>query len=314
MLPEGWEQGEGAYTVAEPTTNLVYPGNDQEAQNPPVVQNFGIIAGPYTIDTGLYFELGSPNLFPEFKATLGPPTNFPSDDYAAGHNLNCTNEAASYGFSTFYFPDAIVAQFSGGLKKGYTQDEMDEKSLNCTPFGLFAAFCAWDGGQLMTDEVFDFIAGGAWPPNPALVLNPGATPSQYPPPPPRLAGANTICGPDGTSLNVGADSTQTCDGVYSFPDPARGGDFDASWRVAPPGRIPADAVAINTGDEPWHDLKGNLNEGVFRSDGRFTFRGYGIGWSSISAHRTQETTPRMKEGSFGARCMRFRDTPAPKTK
>ena len=35
------------------------------------------------------------------------------------------------------------------------------------------------------------------------------------------------------------------------------------------------------------DLIGNLNEGVFRADGRFSFRGYGLGWSSISAHRTQ---------------------------
>jgi hypothetical protein len=182
---------------------------------------------------------------------------------------------------------------------------MDEKALNCTPFSLFAAFCAWDGGQLMTDEVFDFVAGGAWPANPA-----DATQA----PPPRLTGANTSCGPDGQSLITGGDSTVTCDGVYSFPDPAKGGDFDASWRVAPPGRVPGDTVAINAGDEAWHDLKGNLNEAVFRKDGQFSFRGYGIGWSSIQAHRTQETTPRMKTGSFGARCMRFRDTPAPTTK
>ena len=49
-----------------------------------------------------------------------------------------------------------------------------------------------------------------------------------------------------------------------------------------------------------------------RKDGQFSFRGYGIGWASIQAHRTQTTTPRMKTASFGARCMRFRDKPAPK--
>jgi hypothetical protein len=294
FMAEGWEEGSLNFTVG---TSLNYPDEAQMAANPPNPTSFQIIPGTYPLETGLFNQLGSPHFFPEFQQTTEPK------DYAATHNLNCVNNNGSFGFSTFWFDAATQQNASGSLPKAYSKDEMDEKALNCTPFGLFAAFCAWDGGQLLTDEAFDFIAGGTWPTNPAEAT---ATP------PPRLTGSNTSCGPDGTSLITGGDSTVTCEAVYAFPDPAKGGDFDASWRVAPPGRVATDTVAINAGDEPWHDLKGNLNEGVLRKDGQFTFRGYGIGWSSIQAHRTQETTPRMKAGSFGARCMRFRDTPAPK--
>ena len=72
--------------------------------------------------------------------------------------------------------------------------------------------------------------------------------------------------------------------------------------------MPADAIKLADGDEPWMDLQGNLSEGVLRADGRFHFRGLGLGYASTQAHRTQQTTPRMKSASFGARCMRFRDT------
>ena len=120
-----------------------------------------------------------------------------------------------------------MAQFSGGVGKGYSKDVMDEKALNGAPFGLLAAFCAWDGGQLLTDEAFDFIAGGAWPANPADGTSPPLL---------RLAGGNTQCGAAGTpnTLNTASDGTITCDNVYQFPDPAMGGDFDGSSRVAPP--------------------------------------------------------------------------------
>jgi hypothetical protein len=161
---------------------------------------------------------------------------------------------------------------------------------------LFAAFCAWDGGQIMTTEVFDFIAGGPWPPNA------GGLPAPLPPAPPRLTGGNTNCAND--TLNTFADGTLSCPNVYYFPFNEQ--TYDGSSRIAPPGRVPADAVAINAGDEPWMDLKGNLHEAVLEPDGTFDYRGYGVGWSSLQAHRNQITTARMKAGSFGARCMRFK--------
>jgi len=38
----------------------------------------------------------------------------------------------------------------------------------------------------------------------------------------------------------------------------------------------------------------------------FGYRGYGLGWSTIRHHINQTLTPRMKQASVGARCMRFK--------
>jgi hypothetical protein len=271
------------YTITNPTLDLSYPGVDRyNANSPTQGSSWAPVNGNYQMQLGLNAAFGSPNFFPE------------QTPYAGTHNLNCGNEAGSYGFGTYYLPDAVIQQM-GGVKKNYTQDQMDVKSLNCTPFGLFAAFCAWDGGQLMTSEVYD------------NVTNNNA----------RLPAGSTSSNCQG-GINTGADTGgNVCDGskagnplVYSYPDFVDSNDY--STRVAAPGRIPADVLRINAGDEPWRDLGGNLIEAVLTTQSYngtvdvFGYRGYGIGWSSVVHHRNQETTPRMKAGSFGARCMRFK--------
>ncbi|MBX3229300.1 MAG: hypothetical protein KIT84_18235 [Labilithrix sp.] len=296
MLPEGWQQGQLTYTTTTPTQNQAYPAQDQMAQQLPRTPQFTIRDGSWTISTGANFELGPFHFFPEYIAQGADP------DYGGSHNLNCTTEDNSFGFSTFWFDAATFQAMAGAGQRGkaYTKEQMDEKALNCAPMGLFAAFCAWDGGQLMTDEVFDFVAGGPWPLNPVPHQDTGLNPQM----PPQLAGLNAGLCPQG--LNITPDSTQTCFGVYGFPNPGLGGTFDGSSRIAAPGRVAADAISL-AGGEPWMDLKGNLSEGVFRADGRYHFRGLGIGYASTQAHRTQQSTPRMKTASMGARCMRFRD-------
>jgi len=296
ILPSANAQGTASYTITNPTVDPLYPGQDRYNVNGRAIDDWVVVSGDYTVETGVFFSLGASHFFPEYSAPVPP---WPSADYAATHNLNCTNEAGSYGYSTYWFDKATIQQYGGGVGKQFTKDEMDEKAMNCAPFGLFAAFCAWDGGQLMTAEVFDFVAGGPWPPNA------GGIPGPLPPPPPRLAGANTTCGSPPNTLNTFPDGTQSCPVVYFYPNDMDN-DFDGSSRIAPPGRVPADTVAINAGDEPWMDLKGNLHEAVIKPDGLFDYRGYGVAWSSIQAHRNQITTPRMKAGSFGARCMRFK--------
>ena len=93
--------------------------------------------------------------------------------------------------------------------------------------------------------------------------------------------------------------------MYSYPA-ANGVTYTGASRVAPPGRVAADVVRINPNDEPWRDLKGNVLEAVLKADNAFDYRGYGLGWGTIQHHRNQILTPRMKGGSFGARCMRFK--------
>jgi hypothetical protein len=69
-----------------------------------------------------------------------------------------------------------------------------------------------------------------------------------------------------------------------------------------------DVISKTAADEPWMDMIGNLQEVVLKKGEtvRFDYRGYGLEWSSITHHHNQQTTPRNKAGSFGARCMRFK--------
>lgn len=272
----GWEKvlaesNTGAvesYTITNPTTDLLYPGPDKNA---------GIVAGPYFINTGLYYALTASHFFPEY------PT-----EYSVTHALNCSNANNAYGFGTYYFEDQVVQTYGGGVGKYFSQNELDVKSANCTPFAVFAAFCAWDGGQLATDGVMNFVTAGN-----RLLVN-GAVPA---------------CS---NGINSVSDSSQRCDGVsmplvYSYPA-TNGVTYTGASRIAAPGRVAADVLRINANDEPWFDLKGNLLEVVLKSNDTFGNVGYGLGYSSVrgGAHPVQSSTPRHKGGSFGARCMRFK--------
>ena len=302
LLPIDYADGEASFTVSNPTVDNLYPGQDR--YNVVSTQpSWSVLSGTYTVTTGIYDQLGASPFFPEYKGQ-GPTPD--ETDYAATHNLNCTNVAGSFGLSTYWFDKQIVQDASGGVGKAFTKDQMDEKSLNCTPFGMFAAFCAWDGGELMTSEVFDEIAG-TWPTggaNGGALAPTASTPSNMP-------GVNKVGGGTPHTLIITADGADdTTLDVYNFPIPADGVDYDGTNRIAAPGRVAADVMERN--GSQWHDLKGNLLEAVVLPDNRFDYRGYGIGFSSVVHHKNQESTPRMKGGSFGARCMRFRDTKAPK--
>jgi hypothetical protein len=62
------------------------------------------------------------------------------------------------GARTYWVP-ANISERYGDIPQEYTQDVLDEKSLNCTPGILFAAFCAWDGGRLPQPEEIDEAYG-----------------------------------------------------------------------------------------------------------------------------------------------------------
>lgn len=126
---------------------------------------------------------------------------------------------------------------------------------------------------------------------------------------PKAANCAACSGSDPKSpacINAGADGSVSCGTVYFYPPIEDGITFDGSSRIAPPGRVVADTVRMSAGDEPWTDLQGNLLETVLKADGSFGYKGLGIGYSSVTHHRAQILTPRMKAGAFGARCMRFK--------
>jgi hypothetical protein len=93
-----------------------------------------------------------------------------------------------------------------------------------------------------------------------------------------------------------------------LPHAGAANTYDSSARVAAPGRVQADEIVKAPNAEGWRDMIGNLEEAVMKKGEttRFDYRGYGGEWGSITHHRNQQSTPRYKSGSFGARCMRFK--------
>jgi hypothetical protein len=319
----GWEEilpsaNAGAtvtYTIKNATTDLLNAGQDQYLLNH-WVQDTWWIGGPagpqpegtsvdYTIDTGLFHALGAAHFFAEYYAD--PTKWLEGPGHAASHALNCSNEDGSYGYPTYWFDKATTIANSGGTQgKYFSKAQLDEKSLNCTPNALFAAFCAWDGGQLATAEVIDNVTENTVSP----IFDDGACQGGAACQNGKLAVGKSTCGLSGTHTLITYPNANTtpCSDVYYYPNDNGNDSHDGSSRVAAPGRVPADAIAKNPGDEAWMDLIGNLQEAVLAKaeTTRFDYRGYGGGWYSAQNHHNQQTTPRHKSGAFGARCMRFK--------
>jgi hypothetical protein len=170
--------------------------------------------------------------------------------------------------------------------------------MNCIPAAVLAAFCHWDGGQLATDEVLDFVTGAA----PTL----GFT-----------AGCGTRCAPL-NQVQATSDSGSDTGVVYYYPYYA--GTTEGTSRVASPGRVTTDVVRINAADEPWMDLHGNMHEIVLDVTGgtfndRFGIKYRGLGYTSARAGGNggspASTTgrynwPEYKAAYSGGRCMRFK--------
>jgi len=272
------------FTVGSP--QLLYPSAAPAGS--PCYPPWSIQPGTFSIYPGLENLLGPEPYFPECQgggggaATVSQPTG----NYCQFHNFNCTNEAGAEGYGTFWF-DLATSQDADPLSMGkyWSQDELDEKALNCTPFGMFAAFCAWDGGQIMSQGVFKAVTAG--------VTIPYQGDSAWP-----NCNGGTI-----TTF----DSATSCPSVYYYPYDASGQTWDNSSIIAPPGRVAGDVITMAGGAGPWHDLIGNLMEAVLLPSGAMGFQGAGIGFGdSVNCHTYQFSTPRMKNAETGARCMRFK--------
>lgn len=281
---------------------------------------------------------------------LGVNYQFGSEVYVDLHGSDCATWNGSYGFPTYYYSADILARdtelpradavgYSGETLKA--QDFLDVKSMNCITNEMLAAFCAWDGGQLVTDEVLDFITQ-----TPATLGSNEGCGTQYDSHGNLLGNHTTPA--DGTVQTGGkcADVdliNATFDGGDDLPVP---GSFlnmhnyhypdlgdstsDKVWEIGAPGRASlataanntaTDAISLSAGAEPWMDLAGNLNEAALSvSGGKFTglfalkYRGIAYGTARSDLNFTQmkgETVlryqrPEAKAAYTGGRCMRFK--------
>lgn len=251
---------------------------------------------------------------------MGTNYQFGSEVYVDLHGNNCATWDGTYGFPTYWYPPEILSRDhqlprADGLghdgKPIPAKDALDVKAMNCITNAMLAAFCAWDGGQLATDEVLDFVTG-----SPASLAN--------------TSGCGTQIDNHGNLLSL-KDGAENMDGTvqeggrcpkvllinatfdagdnlpkkgsqlnvhnYFFPDFGDSNTSDKSWEVSAPGRATfanfdfsvrgqqIDMVRLAPNDEPWMDLAGNLNEAALDMDGAkftgdFSLKYRGIGYGS----------------------------------
>jgi hypothetical protein len=238
--------------------------------------------------------------------------------YVYVHGHNCGTRIGSYGYPTFFYSGAVMAKyqdattfpprvdgFDGAGNKIPAQELLDAKAMNCIPNAMLAAFCHWDGGQLATDTVLDFVTNAP--------ANLGSA-----------AGCGTRCAPV-AQVNATSDSGTWSPINYNFPYYPNGTTSESVSRISPPGRAslaaaaggqPADVVRINAGDEPWMDLHGNVHEVALDVTvgqayaGKFALKYRGIGYGSARAGGNNAagnlSYPEYKAGYSGGRCMRFK--------
>lgn len=265
---------------------------------------------------------------PPYSRNVGTDYQFNQQLFVYTHGHKCNNvpsgmpSGPSFGMNTFLYPAAVqtlnggVARtdpFIDGGGKMPIQDALDMKSMTCITSVMLQAFCAWDGGQLASDEVLDFVTGTA--PNSGSVATCGGAVGN------RCAVA--------TSINASNDSGIIDPKNYSYPFFDASG-FDGTDVVMAPGRKlragaavgqAFDTVRINAADEPWMDLHGNMHEialdttngainALASGQNSFHVKYKGIGFGSArnggNSVAANLSFPEYRAGYSGGRCMRFK--------
>lgn len=152
--------------------------------------------------------------------------------------------SGSFNGHTFWTPLEY-----GDEAEDFSAEVLDMKALNCVPWWLLAALCAYDGGHLVKEAELR-----------AAYTNDGSTPYPW--------------GARGTYTTGGANDYAIQFYSYATPDPpasarrASDGQFvDIAYYIAPPGRRP---LGYNlTGHA---DLVGNLLEWVGDSERQFVWK------------------------------------------
>ena len=290
------------------------------ANKPEVWDNAWNIFLPTGFNTDSQGMPHNPNPFPPYGPDVPAPWNqtvgtnwvFGSSLMVYAHGHDTFHKTGSYGFTTFWYPPAIMATPNNGVQRWnphdgannllVAKDELDKKSMTAIPNAILQAFCAWDGGQLATDEALDFVTG-----SPASLGNNagcgGAVGNRCAP----VASVNAT-NDSGTSNPLNYNYPYYDNDVNTKPESS-----EAVNRIGAPGRLPIDQVKISAGDEPWMDLHGNVQEVVLDMTGaaftgKFGLKYRGIGYSSARAltNPTVLTYPEYRAGYSGGRCIRFR--------
>ena len=252
-----------------------------------------------TRDMGLFHQVG--------------PTSYLRGALSAGTS-GCGMYAGGQGHRTYEDRDpAFQPYFREPARDARYRDVRDEKSANCMPPPMFAAFCAWDGGYVMSRQALAAAYGTQqWPWGNA-------------PDPWTLGLNNERDMPGNFNWNVNSQPfTMTRRPAYNFPDMGDGAwTTDFSSLIAAPGRFTGDIASVTRpGVESWMDLGGNFIEWSFEATGGSGYWGWtGSSWEGHvypGPERVVDGVVKFaggwksglnildKYGKGGSRCMRLR--------
>jgi len=108
-----------------------------------------------------YGAAGQDNIVAALGGTTMDPA-YPSTEQG------CYVSSGAFGATTYWWPaktnQGVTPVIVGGDVVGdgprpLTQDYYDIKSMNCAPYYVYAAFCAWDGGHVATLAELDAVYG-----------------------------------------------------------------------------------------------------------------------------------------------------------
>lgn len=190
----------------------------------------------------------------------------------------CYNGDGNYSANTYWQDAGVLTEF-GLPARSLPREISDEKPLNCAMPIMFAAFCAWDGGEIATiADYYDVWAPAAtvadrvnsfpWAAT-NLCPGPGGDGPQGAKPCPHYNWCN------GTYMNGGFK----CQNTAAYAVGGQAGVFyewplntdkskDNEVLIGAPGRFVDDASTVKGNGESWMDLYANLAEytGDFKAD------------------------------------------------
>jgi hypothetical protein len=200
----------------------------------------------------------------------------------------CYVGSEAFGGSTYWWP-ADEESSVGTPPRAFTQDYYDIKPLNCAPYWIAAAFCAWDGGRLptVTESELIYSTSQAYPwsgstgQQPVLWANansePQATQAES-----NAVDLATIAGNAGYAItdytvnwhNANLGSSTGLGDFYFYPswvlsNPPWAGNIDTlgdgsdtSPYISAPGRFVLDLSAVKSpgSTEGWMDYGANMLE------------------------------------------------------
>jgi hypothetical protein len=188
----------------------------------------------------------------------------------------CYTSDGAGGAATYWWDAVTIHTMAGSPPRPFTQDYYDIKPMNCIPYFLAAAFCAWDGGRVELHAEHDLVWGSATYPWGATLI-----PNPYPGNQAITMDAACMPGVPNGSVNCtidwfnGGQASGSQGNFYFYPSfinnipnqfvpDSLSNTLDLSVYIAAPGRFYLDKTtqlsASFSGTEGWQDLGANMLE------------------------------------------------------